>query len=122
MKYILLFVDDQEAFSSMSPEDAAATYRQIGEWWGRHSSEGRITGGEQLQPPSTATTIRHRDGAEPVITDGPFMEAKEHIGGYALVDVPDLDQALELARTWPARGTVEVRPLVEDQGGSDHEH
>lgn len=120
MKYMLLFIDDQEAFATMSPEVAGAVYQQIGEWWGKHSAEGRIVGGEQLQPPSTATTVRHRGDADPVITDGPFIEAKENIGGFALVDVPDLDGALELAKTWPARGVVEVRPLVTE--ADDHGH
>lgn len=121
MKYMLLFIDDQEAFNSMSPEVAGAMFQQVGEWWGKHSADGRIVGGEQLQPPATATTVRHREGADPVTTDGPFIEAKEHIGGFAIVDVPDIDGALELARTWPAKGTVEVRPLVTDPGG-DHDH
>ena len=122
MKYMLLFADDQEVFNAMPPEQQGAMFAQIGEWWGKHSSEGRIVGGEQLQPPNTATTVRiPHNGADPVITDGPFIEAKEGIGGFAIVDVPDLDQALELARTWPARGIVEVRPIVTDQG-EPHEH
>jgi hypothetical protein len=126
MKYMLMLIDDQEAFHAVPDERKAQVYQQIGEWWGRHASEGRIVGGEQLQPPSTATTVRHsRSGGQPVTTDGPFIEAKESIGGYAIVEVPDLDAALEMARTWPAGGVVEVRPLVEDagermEGGHDH--
>jgi hypothetical protein len=122
MKYMLLFVDDQEAFNSMTPEVQGQMYQQIGEWWEKHAAAGRIVGGEQLQPPNTATTVRHpRQGGEPVTTDGPFMEAKEGIGGFAIVQVPDLDGALELARTWPARGVVEVRPVVAD-AGEPHDH
>ena len=120
MKYVLLFVNDQDQFNSMSEADMGAMGQTIGEWWGKHAAAGRIVGGEQLQPPNTATTVRHRDGADPVITDGPFLETKEGIGGYAVVNVPDLDEALELAKTWPAKGTVEVRPLVPDE--SEHEH
>ncbi len=125
MKYMLLFIDDQEAFQTVPAERMQEIYGRIGEWWGKHASEGRIVGGEQLQPPSTATTVRHsRSGGEPVTTDGPFIEAKESVGGFAIVNVPDLDGALELARTWPAGGTVEVRPVVEDAGdrmeGHDH--
>ena len=127
MKYMLMFVDDQEAFNSMAPDVQAQMYQQIGEWWGKNASEGRIVGGEQLQPPNTATTVRHsRNGGDPVTTDGPFIEAKEGIGGFAIVDVPDLDGALELARTWPPGGIVEVRPLVPDagerMGTDDHDH
>ena len=117
MKYMLMFVGDQDAFDNMPDDQKGAVYQRIGEWWGKHASEGRIVGGEQLQNPSTATTVRiSRNGGEPVITDGPFIEAKEGIGGFAIVDVPDLDAALELARTWPPGNTVEVRPLVEDAG------
>ena len=112
MRYVLLFAGDQSAFSSMTPDDMKAMYGQIGEWWGKHSAAGVITGGEQLQPPNTATTVRHDNGST-AVTDGPYVEAKEQIGGFALVDVDNLDQALDLAKTWPAKGTVEVRPLAD---------
>ena len=111
MRYILLFAGDQEAFDAMTPEDSQAMHGQIGDWWGKYSAAGTLVGGEQLQPPRTATTVRH--GSQPQITDGPFMEAKEQIGGYAVVNVANLDQAIELAKSWPAGGSVEVRPLVE---------
>jgi len=73
---------------------------------------GTLVSGEQLGPPNTATTVRHSDG-DSYVLDGPFIEAKEHIGGFAIVDVETLDEALELARTWPAGGSVEVRRIVE---------
>jgi hypothetical protein len=94
----------------MSPEEARQAYARVGAWWQEHQS--KIVGGEQLQPANTATTVRHsRNGADPVVTDGPFIEAKEQIGGFAIIDVPDLDEALRMAKTWPA-GSVEVRPVV----------
>jgi hypothetical protein len=68
--------------------------------------------GEQLEPPSTAKTVRH-EGADRLVIDGPFIETKEHIGGFAIVEVSSIDAALELARTWPAGGAVEVRKLIE---------
>jgi hypothetical protein len=74
-----------------------------------------VIGGDQLQPVETATTVRVEDG-QTLLTDGPFVEAKEHLGGYFLVDVDDLDAALEIAARIPAArmgGAVEVRPLVE---------
>jgi hypothetical protein len=111
MRYVLLFAGDQSDFNSMTPEDMQAMYGQIGEWWGKHSAAGVLTGGEQLQPPKTATTVRHNNGST-AVTDGPYIESKEQIGGFAIVDVENLDQALDLAKTWPAKGTVEVRPLV----------
>jgi hypothetical protein len=74
-----------------------------------------VIAGDQLQPVETATTVRVENG-ETLLTDGPFVEAKEHLGGYLLVDVGDLDAALEIAERIPAArmgGAVEVRPLVE---------
>jgi hypothetical protein len=74
-----------------------------------------VIGGDQLQPVETATTVRVQDG-ETLLTDGPFVDAKEHLGGYFLVDVDDLDRALAIAARIPAArmgGAVEVRPLVE---------
>ena len=73
-----------------------------------------VVGGDQLQPVETATTVRVENG-ETLLTDGPFVDAKEHLGGYLLVEADDLDAALELAARIPAArmgGAVEVRPLV----------
>ena len=74
-----------------------------------------VIGGEGLQPVETATTVRVQDG-ETLLTDGPFVEAKEHLGGYCVVEADDLDVALEIAARIPAvrmGGAIEVRPLVE---------
>ena len=65
-----------------------------------------------MQPASTATTVRIQNGKS-LVSDGPFIEAKERIGGYAIIEVAGPAEAVELAKTWPAGGTVEVRPLVE---------
>jgi hypothetical protein len=70
-------------------------------------------GGERLQPSSRATTVR-LDGGAASIVDGPFAETKETIGGYAIVEVPDLDAALEMAKSWPASPAVEIRPIWVD--------
>lgn len=74
-----------------------------------------VIGGAQLQPVETATTVRVQNG-ETLLTDGPFIDAKEHLGGYAVIETDDLDAALEIAARVPAArmgGAVEVRPLVE---------
>jgi len=74
-----------------------------------------VVGGEQLQPVETATTVRVQNG-ETLLTDGPFIEAKEHLGGFLVIEADDLDSALEIAARIPAArmgGAVEVRPLVE---------
>ena len=78
-----------------------------------HQSPGVVVG-EQLQPAETATTVRVEDG-QMLITDGPFLDAKEHLGGFGLIEVDDLDAALQIAARIPAArmgGAVEVRPLV----------
>ena len=112
MRYLLLFAGDQVAFNAMQPADAQAMYAEIGQWWSKHSTAGKLVNGEQLEPPKTAATVRHEGGTSYVV-DGPFIEAKEHIGGFAVVEVGSLDEALDLARTWPAGGSVEVRRVVE---------
>ena len=74
-----------------------------------------VIGGQQLQPIDTATTVRVENG-ETLLTDGPFVDAKEHVGGFCLVQADDLDAALDIAARIPAArmgGAVEVRPLVE---------
>jgi hypothetical protein len=113
MKYVLLFCgtdEDAARFAALSPDELRETYARVGQWW--QANQSKIVGGEQLQPATTATTVRPSpNGGEPVITDGPFIEAKEQIGGFAIIDVPDLDEALRMARTWPS-GPVEIRPVV----------
>ena len=109
MKYVLLFcgtVEHQAAFEALSQDDLAERYAEVGRWFAQHGAS--ITGGNQLAPRETATTVR--DG---VVTDGPFMEGNELIGGYAEVDVADLDAALAMARTWPGDGVVEIRPVMQ---------
>ena len=112
MRYMLLFAGDQDSFNAMGPADAQAMFGRIGEWWARHSATGTLVSGEQLEPPKTAKTVHH-DGGDTYVVDGPFIEAKEHIGGFCIVDVETLDAALALAQTWPAGGSVEVRRVVE---------
>lgn len=116
MKYMLLFADDETWAQRSSPEELKAGYEAVGKWWEEHSAAGRILGGEELKATRTATTIR-RKGGKLTVTDGPFIESKESLGGFAIVDVPDLDAAIALAKTWPALQTdndaVEIRPIVE---------
>ncbi len=110
MKYMLMFIGN----GADAPEgERDAMYARIGQWWSEHSAAGRIVGGDELRPATTARTVRSQ-GDDRVVTDGPFVESKEHIGGYAIVEVPDEKTAIEMAKTWPTGGTVEVRPLVED--------
>jgi hypothetical protein len=111
MKYLLMFVSTDETDQRSEAERAAVSER-IGAWWTEHSQAGRILNGEQLQGAETATTVRHDHGNVSIV-DGPFIEAKEEIGGYGLIDVPNLDAAIDMARSWPWGGVVEIRPVLE---------
>lgn len=111
MRYLMLFTVEPSS-GVPSAADRSALDAKVGAWWEEHVRAGRILGGERLQPASTATTVR-LDGPTPLVLDGPFVESKETIGGYALIDVPDLDVALARARTWPASPVVELRPVAE---------
>jgi len=110
MKYVLLFVATEEFerdLEAMDPPDRERAYQRVGEWMATHT--GKIRGGNKLQPPETATTVR-LDRGEPVITDGPFVEGKEVVSGYLEVEVADLDEALAMVKTWPGCPIVEIRP------------
>jgi hypothetical protein len=112
MKYMLLLTRG-EWQESGSPEERAAVFGEIGEWFARLWGDGTIVEANQLQPPATATTVVLERGSSTLI-DRPLLEAKEAVGGYAVVDVADLDAALALARSFPMPdGKVEVRPVVE---------
>ncbi len=115
MKYVLLFCGDDAdaaAFAALSPEELRQRYMEVLGWM--QDNKDKIVYSERLETPNTATTVRHDffGRTEPVMTDGPFIEAKEQVGGFACIDVSDLDEALRLARTWPGKGAVEVRPVM----------
>jgi hypothetical protein len=118
MKYVLMFaesVEDQKVWETMPPDQMAAAYEHVNKWFEEHSRSGKIVGGEELRGAGSSTTVRFK-GGRPIVTDGPFIEAKEVVGGFAIVEVKDLDEALALAKTWPGGGEsriVEVRPVVE---------
>jgi hypothetical protein len=114
VKYVLLFCSDgadTERFARLSDEERADQYGRVAAWFNEHRS--KITGGNQLGWPTNATTVRWRDDGDPIVTDGPFLEGNEVIGGYAEIEVDDLDAALTMARTWPPRGAVEIRPVLD---------
>jgi len=111
MKYVLMLVRSDERWEAMSDEER--DYGAIMRWFGDLAQRGLLRGGEELQGARTATTVSW-NGDRPVLTDGPFLEAKETIGGFAVLDVPDLDAAIDVAKTWPARShRVEIRPIVQ---------
>ena len=115
MKYLLLFCGtkaDQEAFDAMPRETLAQQYEAVGRWFAENGP--KIRGAQQLQGPQTATCVRFQGKDQPIITDGPFIEGNEVIGGYALIEVADLDEALAIAKAWPGGGAIEIRPSAED--------
>lgn len=112
MKYVLLLGGTMEPEERAKNPAMAAAYERITQWFDEYGRAGKIVGGHELQGPQTATTVRFKDG-KAMVVDGPFIEAKEVIGGYAELEVEDLDEALQIAKTWPGGTSVEVRPIVE---------
>jgi hypothetical protein len=114
VKYVIMFTTTPELDAAVSPEHAEQVYRRTYEWFGTHR-EVMTDSGAQLQPVNTATTVSY-GGDGPVVADGPFSEAKEVIGGFQVIDVPDLDAAVAIVKTWPLLElpgvSVEIRPIV----------
>lgn len=114
MQYMLLIYEDENT----APQDDAEMARWF-EYTDAMAKAGVMRGGDALHPTPTATTVRVQNGAV-VATDGPFAETREQLGGYYLIDVPDLDAAIEWAGKMPNahRGSIEVRPvMVFEEGG-----
>ena len=114
MKYLAIIYNDESLYANASPEETAATFAAHGKFGEDAGKAGVFAGGEGLQGTSTATTVRVRDG-ERMLTDGPYAETKEQIGGYYLLDCKDLDDALNWAAQIPEAktGAIEVRPVLD---------
>jgi hypothetical protein len=120
MQYMLAFHETAADFAARA--DAAAAGPYWGAWTayiGAMAQAGIIVGGNGLQPPHTGTTVRVRDGARTLtdgatVHDGPYADSKEQLGGYFIIEVPDLDAALEWAARSPcaSTGSTEVRPVL----------
>ena len=108
-QYVLMLLED-ESWEKQSKDEMKRAYAAIGGWVDDLRNKGIMKGGEELQSKRTATTVRRRNGAMSV-TEGPFIESKEHVGGFMMIEVPDLDAAIAIAKSWPG-GDVEVRPIV----------
>ena len=113
-KYLILIYGSEQEWDAQTPAELAA--KEAGHIaFSTAAGSGRLTG-EELESVATATTLR-ASGAEPTVTDGPFMETKEALGGFYVVDAEDLDAAIRLARMLPELGeqygAVEVRPIVD---------
>jgi hypothetical protein len=114
MKYMLMFCKseaDDQRFDALSSEERTRLFQQVADWQAQYR-ESFVEQGYRLERPRSATTVRHRNGSV-LVTDGPFVETGEVVGGYSVIDVADLDEALRVARAFPACPTVEIRPILE---------
>ncbi len=112
MQYILLIYGDERIWAAMSQEEMEKAYAEHGAYAAEMEAAGVMRGGAELKPVSTATSVRFSGGRRTLV-DGPFAETREQLGGYYVIEVDDLDQALAWAEKMPCmtEGTVEVRPL-----------
>lgn len=112
MKYVLLFVETERfaaELAAMDEPERERAYARVTRWFADHQDV--ITHHTKLLDADTATTVR-LDQGEPLVSDGPFVEGKEVVSGYAEIDVADMDEAMRVARSWPACPLVEIRPIM----------
>ena len=113
-QYMILIYENEAEYLGLTPEQTQQIFALHTRFYEQATERGAtILGGNALEPTSTATTVRND-----IVTDGPFAETKEVLGGYYLIDARDLDHALEIAKLCPAPfGGVEVRPIWDTSGG-----
>jgi hypothetical protein len=115
MKYVLLLYGDEDRWANMTPEEMAEDMKLWGAYYEELTDSGVFVAGEGLGATSSATTVRIKDG-QAVHTDGPFAETREQLGGFYLLECPDLGAALAWAAKVPELGKggcVEVRPVID---------
>jgi hypothetical protein len=114
MKYMLLIYMEPHALNETEREHCYVESTQLAQ---DLNASGQYVSANPLHPTATATSVRVRDG-KPLVTDGPFMETREQLGGYFLIDAKDLDEAINVAARIPGarRGTIEIRPVMEIAG------
>jgi hypothetical protein len=114
VQYLLLIYDDERHWATLSPEESQAIMKEYSDFTQAVKREGIHRGGEALQATAAAKTVRVRDGAVQV-TDGPFAETKEQLGGYYVVECDSIEEAIEAARRIPSArsGSIEVRPVAD---------
>jgi hypothetical protein len=116
MKYVLMYTSRPDLATDADPEASQAIYKRVYEWFQDNAGVMADSGAELLGV-ETATTVKHGDEGT-LVVDGPFNEAKEVIGGFSVIDVADMDAAIEVVKSWPlleqAGVAVEIRPMVED--------
>jgi hypothetical protein len=120
MKYLCTIYGDESQWSDVTPEQMSEVMAAYGAFGEEAGAAGVILAGEGLEPTSAATTVRVRDG-ERMLTDGPFAETKEQLGGFYLLECGSLDEAIEWASKIPgaSAGSVEVRPVMNYERAGD---
>ncbi|MFP5071433.1 YciI family protein [Pseudonocardia nantongensis] len=112
-RYVFLMYDSEDWHDTVDEQGVADEFRLHEEFMAAVTAAGAsVVGGEALERSSTASTVRRGGGTGPLVTDGPFADTKEALGGFYVIDAPDLDVALRLAAACPS-GNVEVRPVME---------
>jgi hypothetical protein len=113
MKYMLTIFADESGWEDVTPEQMQEGMEMWSQFGRDLNEAGAFIAGEGLQESSTATTVKHQPGGDRLVTDGPFAEAKEQLGGFYLVECENLDEALEWAKKIPVSegGSIEVRPV-----------
>ncbi len=111
MQFLLLIYDQEKRWTALSKAEYASETREFGAFGQEFA--GTIKGGNALQPTSTAKTVRVRDG-QSLVTDGPFAETKEQLGGYYLIEAADAEKAAAIAAKipWARFGSIEIRPVL----------
>ncbi|HSC91181.1 MAG TPA: YciI family protein [Gaiellaceae bacterium] len=119
MRYLALIYGDEQRWEGLGDAERQAMYERYRAFGAKTRERGNLVEGSELRPTSTATTVRVRDG-ETLVTDGPFAELREQIGGYYVLDCDSIDEAVALAAGIPAveHGAIEVRPGVEREDES----
>jgi hypothetical protein len=119
MKYILLIYHEEQAWDQRTEAERQQIYGEYRQLIQELKTNGQYLAGNQLQPTTAATGVRERDGKQ-LVTDGPFAETREQLGGFFLIEAKDLDEAISIAGRIPSvrTGTIEVRPVMEATAGT----
>ena len=125
MKYLFALIGDESRYADRTPEQGAESMKAWDAFTNETKDAGALLAGEGLQPSATATTVKIPDQGQgdPIVTDGPFAETKEQLGGFYLLDCENLDEAISWAKKIPmAGGTVEIRPVMDYEAAGSEAH
>lgn len=117
MKYMLMIYDRDDWFDTATPEMVASSLEEHGAFAAFLQGRGAEFSGEALHPSKAATTLRPSGNGDGfIVTDGPFVDLKEHLGGFYIIEASNLDDAIEVAKMCPAAYAIEIRPVMEFDG------